>query len=97
MKFEWDEAKNRINIQKHGLDFADAPEILGGPLLTRADLREDYGEKRWTAMGLLRNRAVVLAFAERGVGIIRIISLRKANRNEREAFEKALQDRLGAN
>ena len=92
MKFEWDEAKNRSNIRKHGFDFADAPEVFRGPLLARYDTREDYGEERWIAMGLLKDRVVVLAFAQRAEDVIRIISLRKADRNEREAFEKAIQD-----
>ncbi len=43
-------------------------------------------------MGLLKNRVVVLAFAQRAEDVIRIISLRKADRDEREAFEKAIQD-----
>lgn len=30
MKIEWDEAKNRANIRKHGLDFRDAEEISAG-------------------------------------------------------------------
>jgi uncharacterized DUF497 family protein len=92
MKFEWDEAKNRSNIRKHGFDSTDAPEVFQGPLLARPDTREDYGEERWIAIGLLRNRVVVLAFAQRAEDVMRIISLRKANRNEREAFEKAIQD-----
>lgn len=92
MKFEWDEAKNRRNIRKHGFDFADAPEVFRGPMLARADTREDYGEKRWTAMGFLKGRIVVLAFAERSPEAIRIISLRKANGYEREAFQKAIRD-----
>jgi uncharacterized DUF497 family protein len=46
MQFEWDEQKNRINIHKHGLDFADAWEIFTMPMLTALDDREDYGEDR---------------------------------------------------
>jgi len=91
MKFEWDEAKDRTNIRKHGFDFADVPEVFRGPLLARPDTREDYGEERWIAMGLLKHRVVVLSFTQRAEDVIRIISLRKADRNEREAFEKAIQ------
>jgi uncharacterized DUF497 family protein len=35
MRFEWDERKNRINIRKHGLDFADAEEMFMHPLLVQ--------------------------------------------------------------
>ncbi|QKL01232.1 hypothetical protein GEV39_07285 [Pseudomonas sp. NY5710] len=34
MFFEWDEAKNQINIRKHGIDFADVPEMFNHPMLT---------------------------------------------------------------
>ena len=89
---EWDEAKERANIRKHGFDFADAPEVFQGPLLAHPDTREDCGEERWLAIGLLRNRVAALAFSQRAADVIRIICLRKADRNEREAFEKALED-----
>ena len=92
MKFEWDEAKNRANIRKHGLDFSDAVEIFQGPMLTRPDTREDYGEDRWIGIGFLKGRVVVIAFALRVEDVVRIISLRKASRDEREAFEEALHD-----
>jgi uncharacterized protein len=46
MEFEWDEAKNRQNIAKHGIDFADARRIFDKPVLLRPDDRKDYGENR---------------------------------------------------
>jgi hypothetical protein len=33
MIFEWDNAKNRANIRKHGLDFADAEEMFRSVLV----------------------------------------------------------------
>ena len=54
--FEWDEAKNRSHIRKHGFDFADAEEMFRGVLLVRPDAREDYGEKRWIGIGAIRGR-----------------------------------------
>jgi len=44
MKIEWDEAKNRANIRKHGFDFTDAEEMFRGTLLVSPDVRDDYGE-----------------------------------------------------
>ena len=95
MKFEWDEDKNRENIRKHGFDFADAWEIFEAPMRTALDTRADYGEDRWSGIGLLGNRIVVVVFTERGGGIIRMISLRKASKYERKKFEEALRDGLG--
>lgn len=97
MTFEWDEAKNRANIRKHGFDFADAEFMFRGVLLVRADTREDYGERRWVAIGALRERIAVVVFAERGAETIRIISMRKANHEERKEYQKAIQDGLETN
>ena len=47
MKLEWNEAKNRSNVRKHGFDFQDAEEIFRGVVVAEPDTREDYGEKRW--------------------------------------------------
>jgi uncharacterized DUF497 family protein len=96
MNFEWDEAKNRSNIRKHGFGFTDAEEMFRGLLLVDPDTNEDYGEKRWTGIGAIRGRTVHVIFTERGPEIIRIISLRKATRRESEQYEKAIQNRLEA-
>jgi uncharacterized DUF497 family protein len=95
-RFEWDEAKNRANLQKHGLDFADAEEMFRGGFLYEPDTREDYGERRWTGLGTIGGRVAHVVFAERGEGTIRVISLRKASRRESKEYEKAIQDRLEA-
>jgi len=95
MRFAWDEEKNQDNITKHSLDFADASAIFDGPLIARLDTREDYGEDRWQGIGMLQGRVVVIVFTERAPDIIRIISLRKGDRDEQRAYEKALQDELG--
>jgi len=94
MKFEWDEAKNRSNIRKHGIDFADVEDMFRGLLLASPDVRKDYGENRWIGIGMIRGRAVVVVFAERGPEAIRIISLRKATHRERKEYEKAIQNGL---
>jgi len=95
VRFEWDEEKNRINLAKHGLDFADAWEIFLAPMLTALDTRQDYGEARWIGIGSLRGRVVVVVFTESRSDRIRIISLRKAVKRECVRYEKALKDRLG--
>ena len=58
------------------------------------DIREDYGEKRWTGIGVIRGRKAHVVFTERPPDIIRIISLRKATRREQKQYEEAIQDRL---
>jgi|CZKR01.1.fsa_nt_gi uncharacterized DUF497 family protein len=95
--FEWDERKNRQNIKKHGFHFADAEEMFRGALLVHPDTREDYGEKRWIGIGMIQGRVAFVAFAERPQNTIRIISLRKADHEERKEYETAIQDRLETN
>ncbi len=96
MRFEWNAAKNRTNERKHGLDFADAVEMFHGILVVEPDTREDYGEKRWRGIGTIRGLTAVVIFTERSPDIIRIISLRKAHRDERDEYEKAIQNGLEA-
>jgi len=97
VNFEWDEQKNQENIRKHGLDFADAWEIFDAPMQTALDTRADYKEDRWTGIGFLGTRIVVVVFTQSSEDVVRIISLRKALNYERKKFEDALRDRLGAN
>lgn len=92
MRYEWDEDKRRTNFAKHGLDFADAARVLTGPCVTFVDDRFDYGEKRFTTLGLLVGRVVVIAHTPRGTDVTRIISMRKANRREEKIY---YQKRLG--
>jgi len=42
MMYEWDEAKNRSNLAKHGLDFADAEQVLTGPAPGGRPRHADY-------------------------------------------------------
>ena len=94
MQFQWDEEKNEQNIRKHGFDFADAWEVFQNPLMARIDSREDYGEDRWQGIGVLQGRTVVVVFAERDRDIVRIISLRIANKNEKKQYEKTIKNQL---
>ncbi|MGC2236857.1 MAG: BrnT family toxin [Pyrinomonadaceae bacterium] len=65
INFEWNEEKNKENIRKHNLDFADAWEIFEAPMFVQVDKREDYGETRQIGIGFLRNFIVVIVFTER--------------------------------
>ena len=96
MKFEWDEEKRKVNVQKHGLDFADAEEIFAVPMFAARDDRADYGEVRFVGIGFLRNIIVVVVYTEPDEETVRVISLRKALTHERERLEATLRDELGA-
>lgn len=81
MSYEWDEQKRKINISKHGIDFVDVPELFDGDIVIIPDERFNYGETRFIAIGILQNHVVVVAYTERNNNI-RIISARKATKNE---------------
>lgn len=86
--FEWNEAKRRANLDKHGVDFEDVWDLDWINAVTREDTRSTYEERRFISTGILDGRLHVCVWTERG-GKRRIISLRKANPRERKLHEQA--------
>lgn len=97
VQFEWDEAKRKANIAKHGIDFIDIPEMFGSLMLVGTDRRKEYGEIREIGFGFIRRRLMAVAFTERAPNLIRIISARKANTREEAFYQEAVADKLGKN
>ncbi len=89
MQFAWDDEKNEINIQKHGIDFADVHVMFQAPMLVDIDDRTEYGEERWIGIGPLYMIIAVVVYTEREHDTIRIISARKATKYERQRYEQA--------
>lgn len=87
MNFTWDEAKRQSNLQKHGLDFADAAKVFGGPLVLFEDKRQDYSEQRMICIGLLDHLVVLIVHVESDQDI-RVISMRKADSDETDLYYK---------
>ena len=85
MRYLWDEAKRKSNLRKHGLDFADAEKVFTGPLVLIEDQRRDYGEQRMIGIGLLDFLVVLIVHVESDEEI-RIISMRKADRDETDIY-----------
>ncbi len=92
MEFEWDPKKNEENICERGIDFADAHEMFNDDLWVFPDNRRNYGEKRYIGIGHIQERLMVIVYTERNLDIIRIISLRKANKREQEKFRRSIQN-----
>jgi len=93
MKFEWDEYKNKINQEKHGVSFEEAEEVFDDALqISKLDKRFNYFEERWITLGVTKKETILvvanLFFSDEGEEIIRIISARKANNKERNVYEK---------
>jgi uncharacterized DUF497 family protein len=91
MDFEWDEDKRLANVRKHSIDFVDASTIFEGDTLTLEDDRFDYDELRLVTLGLYEGRVIVVVHTERE-GITRIISARKATKNETNSYFKQITE-----
>lgn len=90
VKFEWDTDKNKANKAKHGLSFEEALEVFADPnLLEIYDKDHSGDEERYKVIGLLSSKLIIISviFTERGQ-VIRIISARKANKEEKGIYEQ---------
>lgn len=86
MRYTFDPEKKAANLKKHGYDFGDAPQVIESDrTVTFEDRRFAYDEQRFITLGMLRGEVVVITTAETDEEI-RLISMRKAERNEQEIY-----------
>ena len=88
MQFEWDDNKNNVNIQKHGIDFLTAIAIFDDPNRLEEDCTEcEYREIRTKSIGRVGDSILILTviYTDRGENT-RIISARKATKKERKYY-----------
>lgn len=92
LRFDWDETKNRQNQKKHGVSFQDARTVFFDENAVQFyDETHSDWEDRFLLMGLDFRRRVLLichCFREEEA-VIRIISARKATKNERQLYPGA--------
>lgn len=89
LSFEWNKEKAEINLRKHGISFEEAKSVFYDILgKTYLDKENSAFESRFILIGFSKNnRMLFISFTERN-DIIRIISARKATKNERYKYEK---------
>ncbi|MDZ7264942.1 MAG: BrnT family toxin [candidate division KSB1 bacterium] len=89
LTFEWDPNKAKRNLEIHGVSFDEASTAFKDPLsLVIYDPLHSEEEDRFVLIGTsFANRLLVVIHTESD-DIIRIISARKANKNERKYYEK---------
>jgi hypothetical protein len=87
MKIEFDLAKSRRNIALRGLSFDLVENFDFDSAWVVIDGRKDYGEVRYRAIGVLSDEIVAVVYTMRAE-IVRVISLRLANRKERKDYEE---------
>jgi len=86
LEFEWDEEKETINQMKHGVSFEEAKMVFYDPKQVEIfDLEHSFFEDRWKVIGLAGVIILTVSFTERD-GFIRIISARKADKDEEEEY-----------
>ena len=82
MRILWDEPKRRTTLVKPGLDFADL-----GPTFFESAVVLRVRQERFQAIGPLSRRLIAVVFLPLGTEAISVISMRYANRKEREIYE----------
>ena len=92
VRFEWDEQKRLVNLNRHGIDFRDVYRVFDFDRFLLEDDRYDYGEQRWISFGLLFGEVVAVTHTETD-DLIRIISARRAEKHEEEErYFKSIRD-----
>jgi uncharacterized protein len=84
--FEWDPAKSETTERRRGIRFERVAEIFAGRIIMWTDSRKDYGEQRIRAVGESGGELLHVVFTQRGA-VVRIISVRRANRKERAQWQ----------
>ncbi|EJE8676147.1 BrnT family toxin [Vibrio parahaemolyticus] len=91
IKFEWDPAKAEINIKKHGITFEEASSVFYDEYAIQFfDSEHSDAEDRFLMLGMSNNlNVLVVCHCERDNGnTIRIISSRKATKNETKHYKR---------
>jgi uncharacterized protein len=81
-EFEWDDDKAAQSYAKHGVSFDRARLVFADPFgVGKIDDREDYGEDRFTIVGMVEGALIFVAYTERE-DRVRIITARRATKHE---------------
>ena len=87
MQFEFDPAKSRANLVKHGIDFVAAQALWDDAERIEVPARTT-DESRWLVVGRIRatHWSAIVAYR---AGRARIISVRRSRKEERRLYENA--------
>ena len=89
LQFEWNGRKAQTNKKKHGVTFEEASTIFGDLLsITIIDLAHSIGEDRFITIGRSINEKLIVVVHTDRDDIVRIISARKAAKNEKRQYEQ---------
>jgi len=88
MRFVWDPEKEKLNIRRHKVNFTESCHVFADPYaLNMFDEDHSENEDRWITLGQIPNGKTLLVIhtyreLSDGEEVVRIISARKANKNE---------------
>ena len=85
MEIEWDNNKATSNLIKHKIDFEDAKNIFLDPNRLEREDKRGYDETRIQVIGIVNQVVLFVVYTQRN-GRYRIISARRANKNERRQY-----------
>ena len=86
MSFEFDPAKARTNLRKHGVSFAHAEQALRDPMALTIEDPDSRGEQRFVTLGLDSLGRVLVVIHTQREERTRLISARKASRGEADRY-----------
>jgi len=93
-EFDWDDAKAAANLVKHKVSFETATRAFKDVFaVERDDDTEDYGEPRFSLLGMVDSKLMFVAYTMRG-NIVRIISARGAEPHEQRLYHEENHDRF---
>ena len=91
--FDWDENKNRINLEKHGITFEEASTVFfDDRAILFDDPEHSIDEDRFLLLGMSETAKVCIVchcYRESDT-VIRIISARQATRKEEERYVRGI-------
>jgi uncharacterized DUF497 family protein len=78
MEISFDPVKSDRNVTDRGLPFTLLEQMKWSGAVIKEDVRNNYGERRYLALGMIGDRLHVVVFTPRA-DKVHVISLRKAN------------------
>jgi len=89
-EFEWDPKKAKTNLKKHGVGFEEASTIFDDPdFISFLDDEHSEDEERQITIGMSNKARLLMAAHTERKKLIRIISARKATKNEENFYNEA--------
>ena len=88
MRYTFDPNKDALNIAKHGISLSAGPLVFfdARHIIRQSPPSPEWGEERWVAIGTIHGVVYAVVYTNR-TDERRLISIRKARRNERQRYD----------